>query len=81
MGKEALMGVSRNERIEILEYLKQSIHRMRETAWAQPDKLHAEILETADLIAGDTAKLEDQMIDAGYVPKAANGDDTNVRPY
>ena len=30
-----LMGIIRNERVEILEDLKQSIHRMRETAWAR----------------------------------------------
>ena len=39
---------------------------------AQPDKLRAEILEIADRIAEDTAKREDQMIEAGYVPEAAN---------
>jgi hypothetical protein len=66
------MGIIKNERVEILEYLKQSIQRMRETARAHPDKLRAQILETADRIAEDTAKLEHQMIEAGYVPEAAN---------
>ena len=51
------MGVITNEHGEILNYLKSSIRRLREPAGARPDQLRTQILEAADEIAADTAKL------------------------
>ena len=57
------MSVIRDERVEVLEYLQQSVQHMRETAQTRPDKSRAEMLETADRIAEDRAKLEGRMIE------------------
>jgi hypothetical protein len=50
-----------------LEYLKEAIHRARETARMQPDEARAEILRVANEIAG-ADHLETQLIAAGYLP-------------
>ena len=60
------------DRVVVLEYLKQSVERMRELAKTGSDKLSAEMLALANQIAKDTASLEAELIEAGYLPKLAN---------
>jgi hypothetical protein len=62
------MSVVTYDRIEILEYLKESVQRVRETAWMQPIESRAKILHIADQIADDTAQLESELVAAGYLP-------------
>ena len=60
------------DRIAVLDYLKQSIERMRQLAQAISDRIGSEILAVADQIADDAAKLEAELIAVGHIlPKAA----------
>lgn len=60
------------DRVAVLEYLKRSIERMRELAKVGSDKLSTDMLVIADQIAADAARLEAELIAAGYLPKPAN---------
>lgn len=61
------------DRVAVLEYIKQSVDRMRELAKAGSDKLSADMLAIADQIADDAAHLEAELIAVGHIlPKAAN---------
>ncbi|HEX4194754.1 MAG TPA: hypothetical protein VHY80_16725 [Stellaceae bacterium] len=55
------------DRIEILNYLKQSVKRMRELAQADPSPFGEALRTLADEIAVDTAKLEAELVEAGYL--------------
>lgn len=66
------MSVVRSDYVETLEYLKRSVQRMRGTAWTLPDNSRVEMLRLAGQIAADTAKLESELIAAGYLPMASN---------
>ena len=66
------MAVPRDHRLEVLDYLKQSVERMRRLAKADSDKFSSDMLAVADQIAGDVANLEAELIEAGYFPKPAN---------
>ena len=66
------MSVVRNDRLEILEYLKRSVRRMRELAAQNPGKFAEEMLAVADDIADDVARLEGELIEAGHLPTPAN---------
>ena len=60
------------DRIAVLDYLKQSIERIRQLAKASSDKLSADMLAVADQIADDAAKLEAELIAVGHIlPNAA----------
>jgi hypothetical protein len=67
------MSGLRYDRIEILNYLKQSVKRMREIADGDPGQFGEAMRKLADDIALDTAKLEEELIEAGYLPRSANG--------
>ncbi len=58
-----------NERIEILDYLKKSVIRIHALAAAEPGKFGDEIMQVADQVEGDAAKLEAELIAAGYIQK------------
>ncbi len=68
------MSVVRNEGIEILA-LKQAVQRVRETVWMLPAESRAAILRVTDQTAVDTAKLETDLVAAGYLPE--NGTTSN----
>jgi hypothetical protein len=72
MGRESLYSLA-YDRIAVLDYLKQSVERMREFAKAGSDTLSSEMQAIADQIAIDAAKLEADLIEVGYLPRAANG--------
>lgn len=74
MDGEAGMNPLEYDRVAVLEYIKQSVERLRDLAKANTDKLSADMLAIADKIAGDAAKLEAELVAAGYLPKAANED-------
>ena len=60
------------DRVAVLDYLKQSVDRMRDLAKAGSDKLSTDMLAIADQIADDAAKLEAELIAVGHIlPKAA----------
>jgi hypothetical protein len=64
--------VPRNDRLEVLDYLKRSIQRIRDVAAAHSNEnISSEMLKIADAVAADTAELEQELIDAGYLPKSA----------
>jgi hypothetical protein len=65
------MAVFKNDRVEVLQYLKQSIQRLRDEAQAQSGAFGDHLREIADQIAKDTAALEAEMIEAGYLLKPA----------
>jgi len=61
------------DRVGILDYLKNSVQRMRERAEHDAGQLGDTLRQAADDIAADIAKLEAELIAAGYItPKPAN---------
>ncbi len=60
------------DRIAVLDYLKESIERMRKAAKDDPSQLGECLRTVAEEIAADTAKLEGDLMAAGHLPKAAN---------
>jgi HEPN domain-containing protein len=56
------------DRFAVLDYIKQSVERLRDLARANSDKLHSEMLALADQLAENAANLEAEMIEAGYIP-------------
>ncbi|HWE72859.1 MAG TPA: hypothetical protein VG328_06845 [Stellaceae bacterium] len=69
------MSGPRNDRIEILNYLKQSVKRMREFAQTDTGQLGEEMRELANEIVQDTAKLEAELVEAVYLPGATSASD------
>lgn len=61
------------DRVAVLNYIKRSVERLRDLAKAKSDNLSSEMLAIADQISADAAKLEAELIAAGYIlPKPAN---------
>jgi hypothetical protein len=71
VGNAGLSGLH-HDRIEILNYLKQSVKRMRAIADGDPGQFGDAVRKLADDIASDTVELEAELIEAGYLPKPAN---------
>jgi len=67
-----VMSVVRNDRLEVLEYLKRSVGRMRRLAAEHPGRFAEELLAVADEIAEDVARLEGELAAAGHLPIPAN---------
>jgi hypothetical protein len=66
------MAIIGYDRLEIWEYLKQSLDRLRELAKVNPSAFSTEMQATIDEIAEDTKNLEAELIAGGYLPKPAN---------
>ena len=62
------MRLVRNDPVQVLEYLKRSVERMREITRANPAKWGSEMLKVADQIAADAERLEAELRAAGYIP-------------
>ena len=62
------MAVIRNDRVEILEYLKGSVQRLRDRAITNPSACGTELLPIVEQLAEDAATLEAELIKAGYIP-------------
>lgn len=61
------------DRVAVLDYIRRSVERLRGLAKAKSDNLSSEMLAIADQISADAAKLEAELIAAGYIlPKPAN---------
>lgn len=71
---EAALSFARTDRLEVLDYLKQSIERVRAFAAAQAGRIASELLQAADELAADTARLEAELIASGYLPGSVNKD-------
>lgn len=56
-------------RLQVLQFLKDSARRIREIATANPSKVTADLLRIADEIEADAANLEAELIEAGVIPK------------
>jgi hypothetical protein len=69
VGSAGMSDGLRNDRIEILNYLKQTVKRMREIAQADPGQFGDAIRKLADDIAVDAAELEAELIEAGLLPR------------
>jgi hypothetical protein len=65
------MSFSPDDRLQVLDYLKQSIGRMREAAAEYEGQFAEALLDIADQIAGDVERLEIELIAAGYLPRPA----------
>jgi hypothetical protein len=66
------MAVTREDRLKALVDLKAFVQRMRAVARADPGIFSGELLRLADDIADDAARLEAELIEAGYQTKAAD---------
>lgn len=68
------MSVVRNDRLEVLLYLKKSVVRMRQLAAEKPSRFGDELHTIADQIVRDAANLEAELVAAGYIAQPATGD-------
>ena len=72
MGVREYDRVLEYDRLEILDYLKRSVRHMQQIASNNPGGFGQMLLAVANEIAGDTAALEVELIEAGYLPRPAN---------
>jgi hypothetical protein len=60
------------EQFEVLGYLRHSIQGMREIAENNPGVFGSRLLLIAEQLAAETANLAAELIEARYLPNAAN---------
>jgi hypothetical protein len=77
------MSVLRNDRLEVLIYLKESVARMRRLEVDNPGKFGAEMLAIAAQIESDVERLEVELVAAGFIPTPPTGNSakTDYRLY
>lgn len=63
------MPVLRNERVELLEYLKSAVARIRDFADREPGPCGDSMRLLAEQIAKDAEELQAEMLEAGFIPK------------